>query len=293
MRIVRDRSELLHLMNELRKENPGQLVGFVPTMGYLHSGHSTLIDHARKTSDFVIVSIFVNPTQFGPGEDFDRYPRDEQRDLKLCLSHGVDLVFLPDCEQMYSNLHATYIQVRGISNVLCGAFRPGHFDGVATIVGKLFNLIQPDMAYFGQKDGQQIAIIKKMTRDLDFKTHIVVVPTVREPDGLAMSSRNVYLSSDARKIAPVVFKSLCEAKKRFDDHSIRSAETLISTVKERLSSAGEIEIQYVEIRTTEDLQPVETITEPVLLAVAVILDRVRLIDNVILNPREDEHDPSR
>ncbi len=256
----------------------GHSVGLVPTMGFLHEGHVSLIRRARVDNEKVAVSIFVNPIQFGPGEDYESYPRDLERDLSVLSEENVDLVFIPSPEQMYSKEHFVYVDVESLGDVLCGAQRPGHFRGVCTVVAKLFNIFRPDRAYFGQKDAQQLTIIMQMARDLNFGVEIVRCPIVREPDGLALSSRNAYLSEKERKAALVIPRSLSLARNALENGE-RDAGRI------RIIIAGEIEkeplacIGYVEVVDASSLRPVERIDRPVLAAVAVKIGPARLIDN--------------
>ncbi|NPV52687.1 MAG: pantoate--beta-alanine ligase [Firmicutes bacterium] len=268
--------------------NGGKTVGFVPTMGYFHEGHLTLMRTARSENDTVVVSIFVNPTQFGPQEDFAQYPRDLKRDLELAQSVGVDAVFAPEVEEIYPKDYSTYVEVKGLSDKLCGRFRPGHFRGVATVVLKLFNIVQPDRAYFGQKDAQQLRIMQRMTEDLNLAVRIVPVPTVREPDGLAMSSRNVYLSPAEREAARIIPQSL-EAARQAIDSGERSAANIVETVKRMLESCPIARIDYVEACRFSDLEPLDNLAGQgeVLLAIAVKIGKTRLIDNIIIEASED------
>jgi pantoate--beta-alanine ligase len=256
----------------------GHSVGLVPTMGFLHEGHVSLIRRARADNEKVAVSIFVNPTQFGPGEDYESYPRDLERDLSALSEENVDLVFIPSPEQMYAKEHLVYVDVESLGDVLCGAQRPGHFRGVCTVVAKLFNIFRPDRAYFGQKDAQQLTIIRQMARDLNFGVEIVRCPIVREPDGLALSSRNAYLSEKERKAALVIPRSLSLAR-----NALENGERDAGRIRRII--AGEIEkeplacIGYVEVVDASSLRPVERIERPVLAAVAVKIGPARLIDN--------------
>jgi pantoate--beta-alanine ligase len=256
-------------------------IGLVPTMGALHTGHERLIQVARSECDTVAVSIFVNPLQFGPNEDFARYPRSLSRDLEVCERAGVDLVFAPSVEEMYPLPQATSVEVSRLDEHLCGKFRPGHFRGVATVVLKLLNIVQPKRAYFGEKDMQQLTIIRRMVADLNVDVEIIGVATVREPDGLALSSRNQYLNPEERQSAPALYRALQEAARR-----IRAGEHAASKVREAalalLAESPLIRVQYFEIVDPDELQPVETITGPVLIASAVWLGTTRLIDNVKL-----------
>src|SRR5437870_10371102 len=253
-------------------------IGLVPTMGALHAGHEVLIQRARKDSRVVVVSIFVNPLQFGPTEDYTRYPRALQRDLEICERNGADLVFAPSLEEMYPLPELTFVDVTRVSDHLCGAFRPGHFRGVATVVLKLLNIVQPDRAYFGEKDMQQLAVIRRMVADLNVPVEIVPVATVREADGLAVSSRNQYLDAEQRRIAPVVFRALREAERL-----IRAGENDVAKVrKSALGVLRDVRVEYLEIVDPEDMQPVATVTGPVRIAAAVWLGTTRLIDNILV-----------
>ena len=257
------------------------IVGLVPTMGYLHEGHLSLIRRAREESDHVVVSIFVNPTQFGPKEDLSKYPRDLDRDLGLIEPLGTDLVWMPTAEIMYPQGFQTWVEVETVTRPLEGAMRPGHFRGVTTIVAKLFNGVQPHKAYFGQKDAQQAAVIRQMTRDLNFPIEIVVCPIVREPDGLAMSSRNVYLDPEQRKAATVLSRSLSAAKEAYED-GVRDAETLRQIMREVLASEPLAQMQYVSCADYDTLEELEIVTGKILLSMAVFLGKTRLIDNFVL-----------
>jgi pantoate--beta-alanine ligase len=256
-------------------------VALVPTMGDLHEGHLSLVRIARERSDFVVVSIFVNPTQFGPGEDFDRYPRAPDRDLALCRTANVDAVFAPDSGEMYAPDHSVFVEETSLAVPLCGMSRPAHFRGVTTVVAKLFNIVGPDMAVFGLKDAQQARIIEQMVRDLNFPVEIVLAPIVREPDGLAMSSRNRYLSAAQRRLAPGIHAALEEARAAFDAGE-RNARSLRTRVRARLESVSAFDVEYAETVAWQTLRPVDMITETTLLAVAVRLGSTRLIDNVRL-----------
>jgi len=256
-------------------------VGFVPTMGYLHEGHLSLVRRARAECDRVVASIFVNPTQFGPHEDLARYPRDLQRDLSLLESEEVDLVWTPTEEEMYPPGYATWIEVEGLTRRLEGAARPGHFRGVATIVTKLFNAVQPHKAYFGQKDAQQALVIRCMTRDLNFPIEIVVCPTVREPDGLAMSSRNVYLNPQERQAATVLFRALQAAQAAYQQGE-RNAEVLRTLMAEVIASEPLAQMQYVSVADYDTLEELQTISGKALLSMAVFIGNTRLIDNIVV-----------
>ena len=256
-------------------------VGFVPTMGYLHEGHVSLARRARQECGGVIASIFVNPTQFGPTEDLSKYPRDLKRDLQLLEAAGVDLVWTPTNEEMYLPGFSTWVEVEGLTRPLEGAARPGHFRGVTTVVTKLFNAVQPQKAYFGQKDAQQAAVIRKMTRDLNFPIEIVVCPTVREPDGLAMSSRNSYLSPEERTAAPILFRALTTAKSAYENGE-RNADALRKTMSDVLASEPLANQQYVSCADYDTLEELTTVTDKSLLSMAVFIGKTRLIDNFVL-----------
>jgi pantoate--beta-alanine ligase len=256
-------------------------VGLVPTMGYLHEGHLSLIRRAREECDHIVVSIFVNPTQFGPGEDLSRYPRDLERDLSLIEPLGTDLVWMPTTEIMYPNGYQTWVEVEAMTRPLEGAMRPGHFRGVTTVVAKLFNGVQPHKAYFGQKDAQQAAVIRQMTRDLNFPVEIVVCPIIREPDGLAMSSRNVYLDPEQRKAATVLYRSLSAAKEAYE-RGERDAEKIRGKMKEVLAGEPLAQVQYVSCADYDTLEELDTVKGKALLSMAVFIGKTRLIDNFVL-----------
>ncbi len=262
----------------VRRALPGTW-GFVPTMGYLHEGHLSLVRRARAENDRVAVSIFVNPTQFGPHEDYARYPRDLERDLRLLEPLGVDLVFIPSVEEMYPPGFQTWVIVEEVSRPLEGASRPGHFRGVATVVAKLFNILQPDRAYFGQKDAQQTVVIRRMVQNIPVE--IVICPTVREPDGLAMSSRNTYLNPEERRAATVLFRALQAAKVRYEAGE-RDAERLREAMREVIRAEPLARIDYVSVAHPETLQELERVEGPALLSLAVYIGTTRLIDNLML-----------
>jgi len=264
----------------VRRALPGTW-GFVPTMGYLHEGHLSLVRRARAENDRVAVSIFVNPTQFGPHEDYARYPRDLERDLRLLEPLGVDLVFVPSVEEMYPPGFQTWVIVEEVSRPLEGASRPGHFRGVATVVAKLFNILRPDRAYFGQKDAQQTVVIRRMVQDLNIPVEIVICPTVREPDGLAMSSRNTYLNPEERRAATVLFRALQAAKARYEAGE-RDAERLREAMREVIRAEPLARIDYVSVAHPETLQELERVEGPALLSLAVYIGTTRLIDNLML-----------
>jgi pantoate--beta-alanine ligase len=253
-------------------------IGLVPTMGFIHDGHKSLMERARIENEKVVVSIFVNPLQFGPAEDYEKYPRDLEHDKKVCKEAGIDLIFVPTVSEMYPSRNFAYVDIEELGNGLCGAKRPGHFRGVCTVVSKLFNIVLPDRAYFGEKDAQQLAIIKRMVKDLNFDIDIVACPTVREPDGLAMSSRNSYLSSEERKAALTISKSLKLAKAALSGNE-KNADSIKKIVCDELSRERLIRIDYVDIVNPDTLEPITQIDGPVLVAVAAFVGRTRLIDN--------------
>jgi pantoate--beta-alanine ligase len=259
----------------------GRSLGLVPTMGALHEGHLSLVRAARAQCDLVAVSIFVNPTQFGPREDFAQYPRSLERDCQLLEREGVSLVFAPAAEEMYPPAASTWVTVEGLSDKLCGRSRPGHFRGVTTVVSQLFHIVEPDSAFFGQKDAAQLAIIRRMVRDLHMPVEIVGCPIVREPDGLAMSSRNAYLDPQQRKSALVLHSSLANVQQLFDQGE-RSAAKLITAALEEFSAEPSVRLDYFEVVDPETLDPVPEISKPTLVAVAAFVGKTRLIDNALL-----------
>ncbi len=284
MRVVRSVAAMQRIALDRRGKGS---VGLVPTMGYLHAGHLQLVRAARKQSDYVVVSIFVNPIQFGPKEDFRRYPRDFARDRRLLQSAGVDVVFYPRVRDMYPEGFATFVEVERLGEGLCGKARPGHFRGVTTVVAKLFSVVLPDVAVFGAKDAQQAFVIRRMARDLGFHTRVIILPTVRERDGLAMSSRNVYLSPEQRAEAPALHRSLVLAQNLIRRGERRAA--IVKAAMRRLiqrESGGRID--YVEMVDTDELRPVKTIEGETLVALAVFFGKTRLIDNTTVktpNPK--------
>jgi pantoate--beta-alanine ligase len=281
MEIINRRQRMASISRKLRREN--KTVSFVPTMGALHEGHIALVKEARAASDIVIVSIFVNPEQFNDKGDLERYPRDLTTDAALLAQYEVDYVFAPEDSEIYPEGFATYVYVEGVSEGLEGASRPGHIRGVATIVTILFNAVRPDLAFFGQKDAQQVAVIKRLTTDLGFETEIVVVPTVREESGLALSSRNRILTPEEREKASVIFAALREAKIAFKQGE-RNAAKLIEMVQTRIGSEPLAAIDYVSVVDPKTLEPVEKVPETeTLIAAAVRFGNVRLIDNILLN----------
>ncbi|NMB41135.1 MAG: pantoate--beta-alanine ligase [Firmicutes bacterium] len=276
-------TEIASLKNIIKaKKQKGLTIGLVPTMGFLHEGHLSLMRAAAAENDFVVGSIFVNPLQFGIGEDYEEYPRDLENDTKLAKSAGCDLIFSPTVKEMYPSGYATFIQVERLTEGLCGASRPGHFVGVTTVVAKLFNLVRPNRAYFGQKDAQQAFVLIKMVEDLNMNLDIVVLPTVREPDGLALSSRNKYLTPGQRKEAAVIYKSLKEAESQ-----IKKGERKTKAIRENITKsillAKHAEVDYVEIVDCQDLSPISTINKGrCLIAVAAKFGKTRLIDNILV-----------
>ncbi len=280
LRIIRTVGDMHRAADEMR--GGGLRIGLVPTMGYLHEGHLSLIRQARRASDRVVVSIFVNPMQFGPKEDFSTYPRDFERDVKLIREAGGDLVYAPSAEEMYPEGYATSVAVERLTEHLCGALRPGHFQGVATVVTKLFATVKPHLAVFGQKDAQQAVVIRRMARDLNLDVEIRAAPTVREADGLARSSRNVYLSPEERREAPVLYEALQEAKALVVQGE-RRAPVVVEAMRRRIASRPHAQIGYVSAVDAEDLKPVEALSGAVLFAVAVRFGEARLIDNLQLS----------
>ncbi len=268
-----------------REKSRAKTVGFVPTMGFLHQGHLSLVRESLKKADVTVVSIFVNPTQFGPKEDFKDYPRDIKRDTEILEKEGVDYLFFPGNEEIYHEEYKTYVEVHDLQDKLCGRSRPGHFRGVCTVVLKLFNIIEPDFAYFGQKDAQQAIILKKMAEDLNLKVKVEALPIVREEDGLALSSRNTYLSQEERPAALILSKSLDEARQMVENGE-RDADLIKNRMREMIGQEPLARIDYVEIVDMEDLDPVNAIEKKALAALAVFVGKVRLIDNTILRVKE-------
>lgn len=264
-----------------KEKAAGKTVGFVPTMGYLHDGHLSLVRRAQEECGSVVVSIFVNPMQFGPKEDLSVYPRDFDRDCNMLLECGVDALFYPGGEEIYPAGFCSAVEVAGLSECLCGKSRPGHFRGVATVVTKLFNIVQPHRSYFGQKDAQQVLVIKRMVQDFNMPLEVIAVPTAREPDGLAMSSRNVYLTTDQREKAVVLIKTLKAAAKAVSSGE-RDVSSLVAMAERMINEVEGAQIDYVEIRSWPDLNKLEVVEGPSLMALAVKFDKTRLIDNIIL-----------
>jgi pantoate--beta-alanine ligase len=269
------------LRAELNQYKNNKTIGFVPTMGYFHDGHLSLMDRAKKEADIVVVSLYVNPTQFGPNEDLDVYPRNFERDEKLAEEHGVDILFYPDNHEMYPHGYKTYVYTEDLSQKLCGKSRANHFRGVTTIVTKLFNIVQPDLAVFGQKDHQQAIIIQRMVKDLNMPIKIIVSPIIREKDGLAMSSRNKYLSKDERNQAVILYQSLQKAKKLVENGEL-DATILKEKIREEISTSSLAKIEYIEIINDKNLNSVEKIEAGTFAAVAVYFGKTRLIDNIVL-----------
>jgi len=281
MKIIETPFEMKNLSLTVQKS--GRRVALVPTMGALHEGHLSLLKIASQQCDFLVMSVFVNPTQFGPKEDFSKYPRPFERDCELAEAAGCDCIFAPKPSDMYPENYSTYISVENITNTLCGESRPGHFTGVATVVNKLFNIVTPQIAVFGQKDAQQVIVIKRMVQDLNMSLQLITAPIIREDDGLAMSSRNVYLSEDERREAPLICKSLTEAKKLYDDGE-RSVQAIKNRVQSILGNGRMIKTEYIEVVDTVRINPLEKIDQPALIAIACRTNEsgTRLIDNIIL-----------
>ena len=297
-RVIRTVAEMRRAVAEFRDFRnaegtaPGvsRSVGFVPTMGYLHEGHASLLRRARRENGLVVLSVFVNPLQFGPGEDFERYPRDEKRDLEVAAACGADIAFLPSASEMYPNPPLARVTVGEITGKLCGRSRPGHFDGVATVVAKLFNIVQPDRAYFGLKDAQQVAVVTQMARDLNMPVEIVPCPTVREPDGLALSSRNVYLNGEERAQATILYRTLLRAREWIAEGA--DADRLRNRMKRSIAESPLADTDYAEVVAWPGLadppagRPLRDLGEPLLVALAVRFGKTRLIDNMIFTPEE-------
>lgn len=280
MKIVHTIKEVKDCINSWKKE--GFSVGLVPTMGYLHQGHASLIKKAVNENDRVVVSVFVNPIQFGPNEDLEKYPRDMDNDSKLVENCGGALIFNPAPEEMYFKDFSSYAEVTGLTEGLCGAKRPGHFRGVCTVVTKLFNIVQPDRAYFGEKDAQQLAVIKRMVRDLNMNIEIVPCPIIREEDGLAKSSRNTYLNAEERAAALILNKSLTKAKAALNDGE-KNVAAIISLIADTLKSEALAKIDYIEIVDSSSLEKVDNVKSSILVAIAVYIGKTRLIDNFTFN----------
>lgn len=278
MILVEEKNKTREIIKEWKSK--GYSIGFIPTMGYLHRGHLSLMEKARRENDKIVVSIFVNPIQFGPNEDYDKYPRDMAGDIEMCKSVNVDLIFAPSVSDMYKTSNQVYVDVEKLGDVLCGAKREGHFRGVCTVVAKLFNIISPDKAYFGEKDYQQLVIIKKMVDDLDFDLEIIPCAIVREEDGLAISSRNSYLSREERKAALILAESLSRARQAMIGGE-RDVSIIKNIITNELSQEPLAVIDYVELVDAIELRPVARVSERILVAVAVFIGKTRLIDNFI------------
>ncbi len=281
MRVVESIKGMQDLSESLRRQ--GKVIAFVPTMGYFHKGHLKLFEEGRKRGDVLVVSLFVNPIQFGKGEDFETYPRDFERDKGLAEEAGVDVLFTPSAEEMYPEGFQTYVTVERVTKNLCGAFRPGHFKGVTTVVAKLFNIVKPHIAIFGEKDYQQLVTVRRMVKDLNMDVEVVGVPTVREDDGLAMSSRNTYLSPEERKAATLLYRALKEGERLYREGE-RNGRNIVKAVESVLRRESLIRIEYVKVCDPETIEDLETIEERALLALAARIGKARLIDNLLLSP---------
>lgn len=282
MELINRRQRMGSVARKIRREQD-RTIGLVPTMGALHEGHLSLVREARRMCDVVVVSVFVNPTQFGPGEDYEKYPRDLTKDTSLLTDYNVDYIFAPTVEEIYPKNFSTYVNVEGLSEQLEGSSRPGHFRGVATVVTVLLNTIRPDFAFFGQKDAQQALVIKRLVKDLAFETEIVVLPTVREDTGLAISSRNLYLSAEEQEAATVIHRALTQAKNAYKEGE-RSANRIADQVRTTIESEPRARLDYVSVSDAETLEKLDKLDErPILIAVAVYIGKTRLIDNTILN----------
>jgi len=282
MEIINRRKRMSSVARKIRREQD-KSIGLVPTMGALHEGHLSLVKEARQMCDIVVVSVFVNPAQFGPSEDYNRYPRDLTSDTALLTDYNVDYIFAPTVEEMYPKGYSTYVTVEGLSTQLEGVSRPGHFRGVATVVTILLNVIRPDFAYFGQKDAQQALIIKKLVRDLAFDTEVVVLPTVREDSGLAISSRNAYLNTEEQEAAKVIHRALMKARETYKAGE-RSAGKLAGVVRTTIEAEPRARIDYVSVSDAETMEKLDKLDEhPILIAVGAYIGKTRLIDNIVLN----------
>ncbi len=279
MNTIQDISEMHDIAAHLRQK--GKTIGFVPTMGALHQGHLSLMEHARKESDIVVVSIFVNPAQFGPKEDFNQYPRDMEGDAEKTRSAGADILFTPTLSAIYPEGFKTYVSVKGLSELMCGRIRPGHFQGVATVVLKLFNIVKPNKAFFGQKDFQQTVIIKRIVKDLNVDVDIVVLPTVRETDGLAMSSRNQYLNKEERRAATILYRALKKGRSLFEG-SNKNADKLREIISHTFLEEPSAHLEYIAIVHPETLEEEKEICKGTVIAIAARIGKTRLIDNIIL-----------
>ena len=286
MRIITSRDQMISIAREVQRD--GRIIGFVPTMGALHAGHLSLMRAARAQCDTLVVSIFVNPTQFGPAEDFEKYPRDLQKDAALLTGESVDYLFAPTVNDIYPPGSSTFITVEGLSEQLEGASRQGHFRGVATVVAILLNIVRPDIAFFGQKDAQQAAVLKRMVHDLAFDTRVVVLPIVREESGLALSSRNAYLSEEEKRAATVLHRGLSLARSAYEN-SERDGTRLLELVRSTIAAEPLARVDYISLNDAETLEPLEHIADrPALLSLAVYLGKTRLIDNLVLGQTEKQ-----
>jgi pantoate--beta-alanine ligase len=274
--------EMQLVSRQLRKA--GKHIGFVPTMGYLHEAHLQLMREAKRKNDVLVVSIFVNPTQFGPNEDFETYPRDLNRDSSKALEVGVDYLFCPSEQEMYPEGYSTYVNVERLTDVMCGRYRPGHFRGVATVVLKLFNIVRPSQAFFGQKDYQQFLVIRRMAADLNLYIEVVPLPIVREEDGLAMSSRNIHLTPEERAIAPNIYRALTAAGRLAEEQGEEDPRRILQEARSILDAYPQLRVEYLDLRDADNLEELERFDRPAVLATAVHLGKVRLIDNVLLQP---------
>ena len=282
MKTIEDISDMKKASQAYRDKD--KKISFVPTMGYLHQGHLSLMKKGREVGDLLVTSIFINPAQFAKGEDFERYPRDFERDKKMCEGESVDILFVPDAREMYPDGYQTYVEVEGVTKNLCGASRPGHFRGVATVVAKLFNIVRPHYAIFGEKDFQQLVTIKRLALDLNMDVDVIGMPIVREADGLAMSSRNSYLGQEERGAARSIYRALQMAKRLFEEGE-RSAGVLLNEARRLLEISPLIEPEYVKLVDTETMEDVDRIENEALLAMAVRIGMTRLIDNIILRKK--------
>lgn len=282
MVVVQKIQEMKEIVKRLKKE--GKSIGFVPTMGYLHEGHLSLVRLSKQQNDITIMSIFVNPIQFGPNEDYDRYPRDFERDKSLAEKEGVDYIFYPSVKEMYPEDFKTVVSVKKITEIMCGKSRSGHFDGVATVVLKLFNIVNPDRAYFGQKDAQQLAVIKQMVKDLNLDVEIIPCPIVREQDGLAMSSRNVYLSEEERKSAAVLYRALNLAKEMIEKGE-KDVFVIKRAMEEMILKEKHTKIDYIEFVNSDTFEVVSKVEGKILIALAVFVGKARLIDNIVVEAK--------
>src|SRR5699024_1370118 len=282
MEIIHSIEDMLEKINQLKKSN--KQIGFVPTMGFFHDGHTNLMEKAKKDNDIVVTSIFVNPLQFGPNEDYEQYPRDEEKDKLRAEEVGVDILFIPDAKDMYPNQRIIELSIKGRIDVLCGKSRPGHFEGVITVLTKLFHIVQPNKVYFGMKDAQQLAVVSALLNELNFPIELVGVPTIRERDGLAKSSRNVHLNNEEREEAAWLYKALLQGQQLVVDGEL-NPDIIVKEVSDTIINQTNGVIDYVEIFSYPKLQPITVIDQPVILALAVHFQHARLIDNLIFDKR--------